>query len=260
MNVKSLGYQMDLSFPGFDRQVLDRGDYLVVLTPSNPSYYWGNYLLFEDPPEPSDFIRWRDLFSKEIGNQHGISHQAFGWDSPSGELGNVEPFQKAGFKLLQRSVMTTTEVNLPPHYNRELNARPVVTDAEWEMATRCAASHSESVTVVNEMVKQEMASWRTVTQSNEGEWYGAFLRDTFVGGLGIYTADETGVIDEVVTHPDFRRQGVCRSLVYQASLHAFDHLGVRKLLLAADNGSAAKRIYEQLGFRTVEQQVGIESP
>ncbi len=31
------------------------------------------------------------------------------------------------------------------------------------------------------------------------------------------------------------------------------------LLLSTDNGSAVKRMYEQVGFRTIEQQVGIDT-
>lgn len=37
--MKSLGYKMDLSFPGFNGHVIGRGDYLVVLTPSNPKQF-----------------------------------------------------------------------------------------------------------------------------------------------------------------------------------------------------------------------------
>jgi len=37
MKVHSLGYQTDLIFPAFDGEVIDRGDYLVIKTPSNPT-------------------------------------------------------------------------------------------------------------------------------------------------------------------------------------------------------------------------------
>jgi hypothetical protein len=46
MNVKSLGYRTDLIFPTFDGEIIDRGDYLVIRTPKNPTFYWGNFLLF----------------------------------------------------------------------------------------------------------------------------------------------------------------------------------------------------------------------
>lgn len=57
MQVRSLGYRTDLIFPAFDGQITDRGDYLVVRTPSNPTFYWGNFLLFDRPPGDGDFER-----------------------------------------------------------------------------------------------------------------------------------------------------------------------------------------------------------
>lgn len=252
MNIKSLGYQMDLAFPMPGGDVIDRGDYLVIHTPSLPGFYWGNYVLFPDPPGPQDFDRWRDLFHKEIGNQPAIEHEAFGWDSPSGELGSIEPFRNAGFGLSQCGVMTVSEVCLPPYFNRDVIVRPVVTDDEWEKAARCTAGAT-----VTDRIKRKMDSWRAMSQSDTGNWYGAFLDGEFVGGLGVYKVDETGVIDEVATLPDFQGQGVGRSLVYQACVHSLQHLELKQLLLMADNGGAAMRMYEQLGFRTVEQQVGI---
>lgn len=50
MNIRSLGYRTDLLFPRFDGEVIDRGDYTVIRTPSNPTFYWGNFLLFDQPP------------------------------------------------------------------------------------------------------------------------------------------------------------------------------------------------------------------
>ncbi len=38
MNVHSLGYRTDLIFSRFGGEVFDRGDYLVVRTPSNPPF------------------------------------------------------------------------------------------------------------------------------------------------------------------------------------------------------------------------------
>jgi hypothetical protein len=39
MKVQSLGYRTDLIFPTFEGQITDRGDYLVIRTPSNPTFY-----------------------------------------------------------------------------------------------------------------------------------------------------------------------------------------------------------------------------
>ena len=38
MNVKSLGYRTDLIFLAFDGEIIDRGPYLVLRTPTNPTF------------------------------------------------------------------------------------------------------------------------------------------------------------------------------------------------------------------------------
>ena len=67
MNIHSLGYRTDLFFPRFDGEVTDRGDYIVIRTTSNPTYHWGNFLLFSQPPAAGDLERWLRLFAAEIG-------------------------------------------------------------------------------------------------------------------------------------------------------------------------------------------------
>src|SRR5574337_1006021 len=99
MQVRSLGYRTDLIFHRFDGQILDRGDYLVVRTPCNPTYHWGNFLLFPKPPEADDFERWRRLFETEIGSAEKVGHMALGWDGADGQTGKAEPFLQAGFEL-----------------------------------------------------------------------------------------------------------------------------------------------------------------
>ena len=64
-NGLSLGWRTELIFARFDGQVVDRGDHLLVLTPTNPGYWWGNFLLFRHAPGAGDFERWTALFDKE---------------------------------------------------------------------------------------------------------------------------------------------------------------------------------------------------
>ncbi len=95
MQIRSLAYQTDLFFPRFDGEVADRGDYTVIRTPSNPTFHWGNFLLFDQPPVPGDLHRWRWLFAEEIGTAPAIKHLAFGWDSVHGETGDIQPLLDA---------------------------------------------------------------------------------------------------------------------------------------------------------------------
>ena len=53
MHVSSLGFRTDLALLADSGSVVeDRGTHLVVRSPENPSYFWGNFLLLAEPPVP----------------------------------------------------------------------------------------------------------------------------------------------------------------------------------------------------------------
>ena len=53
MHVSSLGFRTDLALLTSSGSVVeDRGTHLVVRSPDNPSYFWGNFLLLAQPPVP----------------------------------------------------------------------------------------------------------------------------------------------------------------------------------------------------------------
>ena len=98
-----------------------------------------------------------------------------------------------------------------------------------------------------------------MTRAGLGEWFGAFVGKQMAGGLGLFVNEGIGRFQEVVTRSEFRRQGVCRSLVFEASSEAFRCLGAERLVMVAADDYIAARIYEQVGFRPVERQVGVDN-
>ena len=77
----ALGWRTHLIFARFDGEVADRGDHVVVRTPHNPTYWWGNFLLYELPPREGDAASWIAAFEGEItALQPASTHLAFGID------------------------------------------------------------------------------------------------------------------------------------------------------------------------------------
>lgn len=259
--MQSLGYRTDLIFPKFDGRIIDRGDYLVILTPSNPTFYWGNFLLFPDPPGKGDFDNWRTIFAREIGSQLNVHHMAFAWDSIDGQTGEVKPFLDAGFNLNQSVVLTTEQVKTPPKYNSEVDVRPISEDWEWTQALqnqiRCR-SPEFGLESYSAFKQKQMVRYRKMTQAAVGEWFGAFLKNQLVADLGLFCEEGIGRFQEVETHPDYRRRGICGTLVYQASGYAFEHLGAKTLVMVADEHYHAARIYESVGFKPTERLASLD--
>ena len=53
MQVTSLGFRTDLALRVLEgAEVTDRGDCMVVRSPDNPTFWWGNFLLLAGWPEP----------------------------------------------------------------------------------------------------------------------------------------------------------------------------------------------------------------
>lgn len=261
MQIQSLAYRTDLFFPQFDGIVLDRGPYLVIRTPANPNFYWGNYLLFAQPPAPGDLEIWQSLFEQEIRTQQETHHVTFGWDSPEGILGDIQPFLDVGFTADQSIVLTTAEVTPPRKYNTEVVIRPLMVDTDWAQALqnqvdcRGPVHSAESYLTFK---KAAMARYRAMQHAGLGAWFGAFIGQQLVADLGVFCRDGIGRFQTVETAPAFRRQGICGTLVYQAACFAFDRFVAKTLVMVADEDYHAAGIYESVGFRAQERQVGLE--
>lgn len=260
MKLRSLAYRTDLFFPAFDGQILDRGDYLVVRTPSNPTFYWGNFLLFSHPPGAGDDLRWRELFAHEIGVLPIVQHQVFGWDSPEGETGLIEPFLRLGFEANLDLVLTSTGLHPPPRPAASVTIRPLASDADWQAAIELQVTcrepgHDEAGHRLFRI--RSMDRYRRMSAAGRGDWYGAFFEGQLVADLGLFHQDGIARYQSVSTHPDFRRRGIASMLVYEAGRQAIARYSVHTLVIVAEPDSSASRLYGSVGFAPAERSVGL---
>jgi GNAT superfamily N-acetyltransferase len=261
MNVRSLGYQTDLIFPAFDGEILDRRHYKVIRTPANPTFFWGNYLLFAEPPQKGDFSNWRDLFAKEIGMPPETQHQAFGWDSTDGDVGAIQPFLNAGFQLNHSLVMTVHEPLAPLRSSKDVDIRVLDTESDWGQALEnqviCREPEFDEVGF-RAFRRGQMKRYRKMAATGLGEWYGAFVGKRLVADAGVFLNGRLGRFQSVQTHPDFRRRGIGGTLVFESGRQALTKHNLQTLVIVADETSGPTRLYETIGFEQVEEQVGLE--
>lgn len=260
--IRSLGYRTDIQFLTFDGELHERDDYWVIRTPANPTFYWGNFLLFKRPPQLGDIERWRGYFEDEIQANYDakVEHLAFGWDAPGGECGAIQDFVNAGFEPSRNVILSATEVFQPPKWNSDVEILPLQTESDWEalleMEVLCFRG-KQSVGGYKKFTSRQHERYRAMIAAGYGGWYGAFFDGTLVASLGLFNWDGLARFQSVCTHPDFRRRGLCSTLVYQAARHGVDDMGAEKLVMAADDAYHAAVIYESIGFRPTERQNGV---
>lgn len=149
MNIQSLGYRTDLIFHHFNAEVIDRGEYVVVRTPSNPGFFWGNSLFFAEPPALGRVDMWKSLFAEEVGGPPTIRHYAFGWDTIDGTVGEIQQFLDLNFAISSDVALATSTLRSPPHYNHDVDIRPLAQASEWETATLYKIDNRDPVYSLN---------------------------------------------------------------------------------------------------------------
>lgn len=255
MILQSIGRTTDLIFARFSGQVVDKGHYTLIQTPSNPGFHWGNYIIFNHPPSDESYREWRDIFDKEFPYYKEPHHYVFTWDCEQNHPGNTAEFIKQGFDLETATVLTTRSVHGPPHFNSKLDVRPLASNKDWTDAINLHVLCAD-VKFLNsgyfEFKSKQMAVYQSMIRAGMGERFGAFIDGKLVGDLGIFHDGTIARYQNVVTHPEYRRQGICGTLVFQAGKYALTNFGVKTLVMEADASYHAARIYESVGFKQCE--------
>lgn len=266
MNFQRLDLRTDLLFARYDSDILDRGDYTVVRTPSNPTFHWGNFLIFPRAPEASDphapgtgdAIRWSAAFLREFGHYPALRHRAYTWDA-----GKIGPAARAEFATLGVSLETNRVLTMesagalrvPAKFATDVEVRELATDAEWEAAIENQiATRRDVFTRENyePFKRRQFDRYRRMHAAGLGGWFGAFLEGRLVADLGLYHERGVGRFQSVGTHPDFRRRGICARLVHDVCRIGLTNQGIGTLVMVADDADHAAKIYESVGFRAGE--------
>jgi GNAT superfamily N-acetyltransferase len=262
VDVTSLGYRTDLALLQLGgSEVEDRGDHLVVRSPLNPTHWWGNFLLLQHVPAPEESQLWLQRFTETFP---GAGHVALGFDGTQGRAGDLPGLTAAGLSVEAQTVMTATQVHEPRLPDREATYRRLVSDDDWaasvELRVACNDNRLEP-TAYRRYVEAAVATNRRLVEAGHGGWFGAFLGGRLVAQMGLYAASPAlARFQSVETHPGFRGRGLAGTLVHHVSGYGFAELGAHTLVMVADPGYLAIRIYRSVGFTDAERQLQAERP
>lgn len=257
MRVSSLGFQTDLALLTSSGSVVeDRGTHLVIRSPENPSYFWGNFILLAQPPVLGGEKEVVGAFHTEFPL---ADHVSIGIDTADLSEESRAAFEAAGLVVDVATVLSASRVNLPRKVEAEV--REVTSDEDWEGRARLSQQLYPNTPEDRFMTyaRQKNAQERRLVDAGRGKRFGAFVDDTIVSTAGVFvTEDGVARYQSVETHPDHRRKGLAAAVVHAAGQHALDHLDVRRLVIVADTDGEAIGIYRRLGFNDVERQLMME--
>ena len=285
--ITSLGFRTDVALRVLEgAEVTDRGDYLVVRSPDNPDFWWGNFLLLAGWPAPGTADSWLARFAAEfpLARHVTLGVDSAGVDSAGVDSAGVDSagvdsagvdgagedsvhdgvipaeFLAAGLEPQRDTVLTCAAVGPPPHPSAEAEIRRLESDADWqqsvELTVRCFGP-GES----RDYLEDRTAVRRRLTLAGRGAWFGAFAGGRLLAQLGLFDAgDGYARYQHVETAPEARRRGLAGTLVWHAGRYGREVLGTSTFVIVADPADVAIRVYRACGFADRQRQFGFERP
>jgi ribosomal protein S18 acetylase RimI-like enzyme len=256
---------IDVLEPG--RRLERRDDHLVVRSPGNPEFYWGNFLLFDHEPGPGDGPRWEALFEGAFGDEPRVRHRTFAWDTTDGRTGAADrELGDRGYELDNQVGLVAEAGALVPHprASRDVEVRaldPAGDEELWEavlevqVAGREPGHEEESYRTFS---RKRQAGLRELFRAGHGTWYAALDPGSgeVAGSLGIVVTGGRGRYQAVDTAAAHRRKGVASRLVVEASRLSTAAFGTERFVIVADADYHALGLYESLGFERRERVAG----
>jgi len=257
VRITSLGFRTDVALRVLEgAEITDRGDHLVVRTPGNPDYWWGNFLLLARVPGPGQGREWLARFAAEFP---AARHVAIGVDTTE-DAETPEEFAAAGLEADRVTVLTAAQVRRPAHLSTAAEIRPLDGDGDWrqsvELAVRCFDGGEP-----RDFLERRAAARRRLTRAGTGAWFGAFENGRLLAQLGLFdVGGGYARYQHVETHPAARRRGLAGTLVWTAGRYGREALGTRTFVIVADPAEAAIRVYGACGFTARQSQLSFERP
>lgn len=230
----------------------DRGDHLVVRSPANPEFHWGNFVLVTTG-DPDDAERWMGVFAAEFPDAGHIAIDLPGLPE------DTTAYDAHGVTIDTDDVLATTSLPqlrpLPSGYD----VHELVSDDDWERVVRSAIEENELTgdqePVGFERFSRDQASGRrALVDAGHAAFFGAFAGAELVADLGIVLLEDVARYQSVGTVEEHRRRGLAGHLLGVAAQWAADR-GAREWVIVTESTNQAGRLYRSVGFADAAQMV-----
>jgi ribosomal protein S18 acetylase RimI-like enzyme len=259
MEVRSLGYRTDLMVRRLaGSSVVDLGDDIVVRTPDNPGFFWGNFLLLPEPPGAAGGLEAVARFERQFPD---AGHVALGVDgvrfADSLDLPTSIPMEiDQGVVLVADHAPDRGPVEGDPQ------VRTLGSALDWRqvLSFRLEISAAEGPMPPGhtDFLARSTEESRLMVDRGHAEYVGAFEDGRLCSMVGV-VSDGGGEAryQNVATLPTHRRRGYASLLVGRAGASGLSRWGASRLVIVAEKDSPASRLYPSLGFVPVEAQMGL---
>lgn len=248
----SPGRRTDLAILRLEGAIVsEREDHLVVRSPNNPGFHWGNFVLVTTG-DGSDADRWLSIFAQEFPDARHVAIDLPRMPDPAG-------YAAHGVAIVTDDVLVSRSLPTRPPLPQGYVARILGTDDDWEQLIQRNIQENldtgehepagyECFTRDQAMARRELVS------AGHAAFFGAFAGADLVADLGIVVLGDTARYQSVGTAYHHRRKGLAGHLLGAAAAWAAER-GVHEWVIVTGSTNPAGRLYRSLGFGEAAQNV-----
>jgi hypothetical protein len=228
-----------------------------VQHPTRSDFRVGNLFVLDGPPRPGELGELLERWHADFAGLPDVSRVLLQWETPGDEV----PFERdalagAGARLglaLDCGVVMHARILIAPPQVAAVRFGPLVTDDHWVQLLDLQLEG-----IVDRRTRDfwswRFASLRSLVTSGAGTWWGAFEDEELISTGGLFWSMDWARYQEVSTATRSRRRGLCAHLCYAMGRSFLDEHPAATLVIVADEGSQAERIYRRLGFSPGSRQ------
>ena len=226
--------------------------YYVFRSPKFPSYWMGNGIEIQDSTNRS-FEDWQAL-SEQHFDPKIFQHRTFTFlKNPDLEF-LKEPAKTAGYDAIDTPLMFASKIpNLPPLAD-DWRIRRIQTSEDFDRFRLYKTFTNPD----NEwFAKEGFDKSRVKDRFLNTHWYSITPKDSseILAAMGIFQYKNVARLQEVDTHPDYRRRGFASQLLRHVLEVAIRDWGCKGVVLFSEAEDPAVGLYHKVGFETVGYQV-----
>jgi GNAT superfamily N-acetyltransferase len=241
----SLGWRTDLAvLRSSGARITQKKGYLLVESPDNPAYHWGNFILVTSgavAASPAECLR---LFTMHFP---GAEHVAIGLPTRPAP----GDWERYGVVVESYDVLVSTSVPAPTVLPDDYRVRELAGERDWSLHQENQLADRPAGVVLGEyadFVTNTVAARRRLVRDGHGAFFGAFQEDTLAADLGIVLCPGGSArFQNVWTLRGHRRRGLASHLLAVAGGWAARR-GAHQWVILAESGSDAARLYRARGF------------
>lgn len=240
------GWATDLAVLRHLGSVIEEHDtHLVVRTPQNPDFYWGNCIFVLDEQAVGDADTWIGVF--------GAAHPEASWVS----VGLIREPDDAAAWTSHNVVIEADDVltsQRPPRATPLADGYTVrrLTGDDWEQLVAAELAENALTGEYDQehherYARAQVELQRRLSDQDVAAFFGAFADDVLVSSLGIVVCGETARYQSVGTDVGHRRRGLAAHLLGVAADWSASK-GCNRWVIITGATNPAGRVYRSVGF------------